>query len=103
MDVFNCSTAHSGVNSASGYIKAYGLFSGISFGLGGLTKLSPFLVAIPILGMVFVKHAKNSLKEAFLTTFKFLAGYIIPIIICLPWCVNYYNMVNTVTLNAPCM
>ena len=74
-------------------------FSGISFGLGGLTKLSPFLVAIPILGMIFMKHAKSSLKEAFLITFKFLAGCIIPALICLPWCINYYNMVNTVTLN----
>ena len=74
-------------------------FSGISLGLGGLTKLSPFLIAVPISGIIFIKHTKNSLKKTFSTLSKFLAGCMIPLMICLPWCISYYKMLNTSTLN----
>jgi hypothetical protein len=79
------------------------LLSGISFGLGGITKISPFLIAIPLSALIFCKKTDESSKvfsrKRWSITATFLAGCMIPILISILWNLNYYHSLITSTLN----
>jgi len=79
------------------------LLSGISFGFGGITKISPFLIAIPLSFLVFLKdpdEPKSVFSHKRWSNFvTILVGCAIPIVISIPWNINYYHQLVSSTLN----
>jgi len=79
------------------------LLSGISFGFGGITKISPFLIAIPLSALVFLTSKNEStrifLRKRFANTAAFLAGCAIPILLSIFWNINYYHSLTASTLS----
>jgi hypothetical protein len=79
------------------------LLSGVSFGFGGITKISPFLIAIPLSALIFLGNTNESprifSRKRCLSTVAFLAGCVIPILISILWNINYYRSVIASTLN----
>jgi hypothetical protein len=79
------------------------LYSGISFGFGGITKISPFLIAIPLSLLILVARTGGSsgifCKKRWLNFATFAAGCIVPIGISILWNLNYYNLLIASTLN----
>jgi Gpi18-like mannosyltransferase len=79
------------------------LLSGVSFGFGGITKISPFLIAIPLSALIFLGRTDESSRifsrKRCLSTVAFLAGCAIPILISILWNINYYHLLTASTLN----
>jgi hypothetical protein len=84
-------------------LKSKYLLSGISFGFGGITKISPFLIAIPLSFLVFFEKADGSSgifsRKRWLHLITILVGCTIPILISILWDINYYNLLIASTLN----
>jgi Gpi18-like mannosyltransferase len=79
------------------------LLSGISFGFGGITKISPFLIAIPLSVLIFLGKTDESSRvfsrKRFSNTIIFLTGCMIPILISILWNLNYYHLLVASTLS----
>ena len=79
------------------------MYSGISFGFGGITKLSPFLIAIPLSFLILFAKMDDSSgifsKKRWSNFATFVAGCMIPIIISILWNLNYYHLLIASTLN----
>jgi hypothetical protein len=79
------------------------LLSGISFGFGGITKISPFLIAIPLCAYIFLASKNESSKiisrKRCVNTLAFLAGCVIPILTSILWSINYYHSFIASSLN----
>jgi hypothetical protein len=79
------------------------LLSGISFGFGGITKISPFLIAIPLSALVFLRKTDESARifsrKRWSNTVIFLTGCITPILVSILWNLNYYRLLVTSTLS----
>lgn len=79
------------------------LFSGISFGFGGITKLSPFLIAIPLSFSIFFakedEPSKIFSKNNWRNFVTFIAGCMTPILVSILWNLNYYQLLTASTLS----
>ena len=79
------------------------LYSGVSFGFGGITKISPFLIAIPLSLMVFFAKpdelSRVFSRKRWSNFVTLIGGCIIPILMSILWNLNYYRLLITSTLN----